>query len=278
MSQVNDQLPVKIVKPAGGWQLLDMAELRQYKDLFYFLVWRDIKVLYAQTIMGFAWALLQPLIQIALFTVIFGRVAKVPTDGIPYFLFATLAIVPWTYMSTAMTHSSQSLISGQAMLGKVYFPRLLFPFTPVLAKLVDFTISMAIIVLVMFYYGIAPTMNLLYLPVFVIMMISVPLGAGLWLSALAIRFRDIRFTLQFLIRMLMFSAPIVYSASSIPEHYRMIYSLNPIVGVVEGFRASLLGTPMPWEFIVPGAITALILVVSGLFYFRKMEYVFVDVI
>ena len=274
--KLNDN--VTIIKPGIGWQLIDFGELRKYRDLFYFLVWRDIKVLYAQTILGFLWAILQPCIQILIFTIVFGKVAKINTDGIPYILFSSVAIIPWTYMSQAMTASSQSLISGQNMLGKVYFPRLLFPITPVLAKLVDFGISMLIILIVILYYRIVPTWNLVFLPLFVALMMSIAAGVGMWLSAMAIRFRDIKFAMAFVIRMLMYTAPIVYSASSIPETYRTIYSLNPLVSVIEGFRACLLGTPLQWQLILPGMAVAIILLLSGAFYFRRMERVFVDVI
>ncbi len=267
-----------IIKPESGWQIIDFRELKEYRDLFYFLVLRDIKVLYAQTILGFSWAILQPLVQIVIFTIIFGKVAKVSTDGIPYLLFSTVAIIPWTYMSTAMTTSSESLVSGQHMLGKIYFPRLIFPLVPVLSKLIDFGISLLIIFGVMLYYRILPTWNLLFLPLMLIMMISIPAGIGLWLSALAIRFRDVRYVMSFVIRMLIYSAPIVYATSSIPETYRIIYSLNPIVGVIEGYRACLIGTPMPWSYILPGMITTFILLVGGAFYFKRMERVFVDVI
>jgi lipopolysaccharide transport system permease protein len=276
-SDLNGEL-LTIIKPLSGWQIVDFKELREYRDLFFFMVWREIKILYAQTILGFSWAILQPLVQIVIFTIVFGKVAKVPTEGIPYFLFSSVAIIPWTYMSQAMTQSSQSLVSGQHMLGKVYFPRLIFPLTPVLARLVDFGISTLILLGVIVYYRILPTWNLLLLPIFIILMASVPTGVGMWLSALAIRFRDIKHAMPFVIRMLMFSAPIVYSASSIPEKYRMLYSLNPIVGVTEGFRSCLLGTPVPWEYIFPGIVTAIILFISGALYFKRMERVFVDVI
>lgn len=267
-----------IIKPASGWQIIDFKELKEYQDLFYFLVWRDVKVLYAQTILGFSWAILQPLLQIVIFTFVFGKVAKISTDGIPYVLFSSVAIIPWTYMSQAMTQSSQSLVTGQNMLGKIYFPRLLFPGTPVFARLVDFVISTIIIVCVMFYYRVLPTWNLLLFPMFLLFMISIPMGVGMWLSAMAIRFRDVKYAMPFVIQMLMFSAPIVYSASSISEKYRILYSLNPIVGVIEGFRACLLGTPMPWSFIWPGIITTFIILISGAVYFKRMERVFVDVI
>ncbi len=269
---------VTVIEPPRGMQAVDFKELRQYRDLFYFLVWRDIKVLYAQTVLGFAWAILNPAIQILIFSLIFGRVAKIPTDGIPYLLFSTVAIVPWTYMSNAMSTASASLVSGQAILGKIYFPRVIFPMTPVLAKLVDFFISLSLIAVVMIWYRVPLTWNAIYLPLFVLLMVMVPLSISLWLSALAIRYRDVKFAMNFAIRMLMWSAPIVYSASQIPDGYRFIYSLNPIVAVIEGFRGCLLGTPLEWQWIWPGILTAVILLVTGLMYFRKMERVFVDVI
>jgi len=228
---------VTIIKPKSGWQLIDFKELKQYRDLFYFMVWREIKVLYAQTILGFSWAILQPLIQIIIFTIVFGKVAKISTDGIPYFLFSSVAIIPWAYMSQSMTQSSQSLVQGQQMLGKIYFPRLIFPLTPVLAKLIDFGISIFIILVVTIYYRVMPTWNLVFLPFFILLMMTIPAGIGMWLSALAIRFRDVKHAMPFVVRMLIYTAPIVYSASSIPEKYRFIYSLNPIVGVIEGYRA-----------------------------------------
>ena len=271
-------LRTTIVKPRSGWQLIDFQALKDYRDLFFFLVWRDIKVMYAQTILGFMWAILQPVIQIVIFTVVFGKVAKVPTEGIPYVLFSSVAIIPWTYMSQAMTQSSQSLVQGQNMLGKIYFPRLIFPVTPVLARLVDFWISIIIVFGLAFYYRVSPTWNLILVPLFFIQMVAISAGVGMWLSAMAIRFRDVKYAMPFVIRMLMYSAPIVYSAASIPEKYRIIYSLNPIVGVIEGFRACLLGTTVPWTYIWPGFITATLLLVGGALYFTKMEKIFVDVI
>jgi len=269
---------ITIIKPKSGWQLVDFKELADYRDLFYFLVWRDIKILYAQTILGFLWAVLVPLVQIVIFTIIFGKVAKISTEGIPYILYSTVAIIPWTYMSQAMSQSSLSLVTGQGMLGKIYFPRIMFPMTSVLAKLVDFGISLVILFAALIYYRITPTWNLLFLPLFFLQMIFVPAGVGMFLSALAIRFRDVKFTMQFILRMLIYSAPIVYSASTIPGKYRIIYSLNPIVGVIEGFRACLLGTPMLWQYLVPSLVASIVLLVGGALYFHRMERVFVDVI
>jgi lipopolysaccharide transport system permease protein len=276
---MNDSLiPVTVIKPRSGWQFIDFRELNEYRDLFFFLVWRDIKVLYAQTVLGLSWAILNPLVQIVIFTIVFGRVAKVNTEGIPYALFSTVAIIPWTYMSEAMNQSSQSLVTGHQMLGKIYFPRLIFPIKSVFSKLLDFGISLIILVGVLIYYRVTPTWNLLYLPLFFLMMIAIPAGVGMWLSAMAIRFRDVKHAMPFAVKMLIYVAPIVYSASTIPEAYRIIYSLNPIVGVIEGYRASLLGLPVPWQYIWPGVITGILLFVGGALYFRRMERVFVDVI
>ena len=270
--------PITVIKPRSGWQMVDFKEVIEYRDLFFSLVMRQIKALYAQTILGFSWAILKPLIQIVVFTVIFGKVAKVSSEGIPYFLFSSVAIIPWTYMSQTMSESSESLVSGQAMLGKIYFPRLVYPLTPVFSRLVDFGISVLIIIVIMLFYRVLPTWNLLYFPVFLALMMIIPAGIGLWLSTLAIRFRDVKHAMPFVLQMLIYTAPIVYSASSISEKYRFFYSLNPIVGVIEGFRACLLGTPIPWIYIGPGIITAIILMISGVYYFKRMERIIVDVI
>ncbi|KAF0191109.1 MAG: ABC-type polysaccharide/polyol phosphate export systems permease [Gammaproteobacteria bacterium] len=273
-----DKLPVTVIEGSRSWQLINFAELKAYRDLAYFLVWRDITVMYAQTILGVAWAIIQPLVQIALFSIIFGKIAKIPTGDIPYVLFATVAIIPWTYISTSMMQSSQSLVANQHMLGKIYFPRLLFPMTPIIAQLLNFGISIILLVAIMIYYQVTPTWNLAYLPIFILMMMLIPAGGGLWLSALAIRYRDVKFAMQYVIQMLMYTAPIIYSASSIPEQYRIFYSLNPIVGVIEGFRASLLGADIPWLYVAPGMVTAILLFVTGAIYFKRMERVFADVI
>lgn len=267
-----------VIEPKKGWQMLNLKELVEYCDLFFFLSWRDIKIMYAQTILGLFWVIIKPSIQIIVFTVIFGKVANISTEGIPYFLFSTVAIIPWTYMSQTMLESSQSLITGQQMLGKVYIPRLVFPLVPVLARSVDFGISLLIVLAAILYYHVPATLNLLFLPLFILLMTLIPSAIGLWLSSLAIRFRDVKHAIPFLLQILLYTAPIVYSASSIPEKYRIIYSVNPLVGVIEGFRACLLGTPLPWLFIWPGAITAILLVLSGAYYFRRMERIIVDVI
>lgn len=269
---------VTIIKPRSGWSIADWKELIEYRDLLFFLVWRDVKVLYAQTILGFAWAILNPLVQIIIFSIIFGKIAQLDSEGVPYIVFSSLAIIPWTYMSSTMGAASQSLVSGQGMLGKIYFPRIIFPLSGVLSKLVDFSISFLIVLCVLVFHGIAPTWNVMYLPIFFVFMVIFPAGVGMWLSSLAIRFRDVRFGMQFGIGMLMYSAPIVYSASSMEANLRFFYSLNPIVGIIEGYRACLLGTPMPWMYIVPGLVVALLIFISGAWYFKRMEYMMVDVI
>lgn len=278
MKQNHSDPSIHVIEAPSGWQYIDFKELKEYRDLFYFLVWRNIKVMYAQTILGFSWAILNPFIQIVIFSIIFGKVANLETDGIPYTLFSTVAIIPWTYMSQAMSQSSQSLVAGQAMLGKIYFPRLIFPLTPILSKLVDFGISLLLLVAAIIYYQVVPTWNLLWFPLFLFLMMCIPASVGMLLSALAIRYRDVKFAMPFVISMLIYSAPILYTATSIPQQYRILYSINPIVSVIEGFRACLLGTSMPWEYIFPGMISCFVLLVIGAMYFKKMERVFVDVI
>ena len=278
MNQTPPEDMITVLTADSDWALFDFEELRRYRDLFYFLVWRDIKVLYAQTVLGFAWAFLNPAIQIVVFSIIFGRIANIGTDGVPYVLFSTVAIIPWTYMSDAMTSASQSLVSGKNLLGKIYFPRVLFPLTPILAKLVDFSISLIILILVMVYYRVTPTWNLLLMPVLIVAMMLVPTGIGMWLAALAIRYRDVKFAMTFMIKLLIYSAPILYTASAIPTDMRFWYSLNPIVAVIEGFRSCLLGGLIEWQFILPGLFTAVLIFLSGALYFRRMERVFADVI
>jgi lipopolysaccharide transport system permease protein len=273
-----EKVEMTVIKPPSRWELIDFKELWAYRDLFWSMVSRSIKVQYAQTILGLSWAIVNPFVQIILFSVIFGKLAKVPTDGIPYVLFSTVAVIPWTYMSQGMTLSSQSLVTGHTMLGKVYFPRLIFPLTPIFANLVNFAISLLLLVAIMIYYQVSPTWALIYLPFFILLMIAVPAGIGMYSSAFAIRYRDVKYAMPFVISLLVYTAPILYSASTIPSDYRMLYSLNPLVAVIEGFRACLLGMPIVWKYILPGTITAAFLLLGGALYFRRMEKVFVDVL
>ena len=268
-----------IVEPKRGWQLIDWQELRQYKDLFYFLVWRDVKILYKQTILGFAWAIIRPVFSMIVFSVVFGRLANVPSDGVPYPIFSYTALVPWTYFSSAMIDSNNSLISSGNMLTKVYFPRLVIPMAPVLAKLVDFAIAFSILALMMVWYGFVPTLNVILLPLLVLLMILTAAGIGMWLSAMAIQFRDVRHATPFLAQLLMYAAPVVWPVSLIPAKYRLLYGLYPMVGVIEGFRSALLGTtPMPWDLILTGTLTAIVIAFTGALYFRRTERIFADVL
>ena len=267
-----------IIKPKEGWQPIDWRELYEYRDLFYFLVLRDIKVIYKQTILGFGWAIIRPLFSMIVFTIVFGRLAKVPSDGLPYPIFSYAALVPWTYFSAAMTGSTQSLINNVGMLTKIYFPRLIIPMTPVLAKLVDFVIAFLILGVLMLWYGITPTVNILFVPFLLLLMVLTASGIGMWLSALAIQYRDVQHAIQFITQLLMYAAPVVWPASLIPEKYRIFYGIYPMVGVIEGFRASIIGlTPMPWDLIFIGTISAILIAVSGALYFYRMEYIFADV-
>jgi lipopolysaccharide transport system permease protein len=271
-----------VIEPKPGWRLIDWRELREYRDLFYFLVWRDVKVLYKQTILGFAWAIIRPVFSMVVFSVVFGNLASVPSDGVPYPIFSYAALVPWTYFSTAVTKSTQSLVTNARMLTKVYFPRLVIPMTPVLANLVDFAIAFIVLLLMMVWYGIPPTWNVVFLPLLVLLMILTASGIGMWLSALAIQYRDVQHAIQFIVQLLMYAAPVVWPVSLIRERFGeaglLLYGLYPMAGVIEGFRSALLGAnPMPWDLIMMGSFSALLIAFSGAFYFRRMERIFADV-
>ena len=263
---------------ADSQPLIDWPELWRYRDLFYFLVWRDVKTRYAQSILGVGWAVIQPVFSMVVFTIVFGNLAQVSSDGVPYALFSYAALVPWTYFSGALTASSSSLISSSNMITKVYFPRLVIPLAPVLGKLVDFAIAMLILFGLMVAFGYAPTIWILFLPVLILLMMLTASGMGMWLTALAIQYRDVNYAMNFVVQLLMYAAPVVYPASSVPDQYRVLYGLFPMAGVIEGFRSALLGAnPMPWDLIIPGAITALIIFTTGALYFRRMERYFADV-
>lgn len=267
-----------VIEPQPGWRIVNLQELREYKDLFYFLVWKNIKVRYAQSVLGVGWAIIQPLFSMVVFTVIFGNLAKVGSDGAPYALFSFVALVPWTYFSNSLLDTTGSLVTNRSMLTKIYFPRLIFPFTSVLSKLVDFTISLFVLAILMVWFGVVPTMGIVVIPLLIVLMMFTAAGLGMWLSALAVQFRDIKYGLNFGIQLLMYSAPVVYPASLIPEKYQLFYAINPMVGIIEGFRSALLGTnPMPWDFILIGTFSSVIIIISGAFYFKRMERYFADV-
>jgi lipopolysaccharide transport system permease protein len=268
-----------VIEPKKGWQVINFKELWEYKDLFQLMVLRDITVQYKQSVLGFAWAILTPLIQMVVFTAIFSHVAKIdPGIGVPYQVFSFCGLLPWTYFSLALTNSTNSLITATNILTKVYFPRLIIPMTPVLAKLADFFIALVILFIMMAFYGIMPNYQIVFLPLLLFMMILTASGIGLWLSAMAIQYRDIKFAISFLVNLLMYAAPVVWPASKIPHQYRLIYSIYPMGGIIEGFRASLLGkSPMPWDMLAVGGAVSVILFLTGAMYFRRMEKVFADV-
>lgn len=271
-------VPCRVVERRSGWQALNLRELVEYRDLLYFFVLRDVTVLYKQTIMGFSWAIIRPVFTMIVFSVVFGKLARVPSDGIPYPLFSYAALVPWTYFQTALSNSTNSLVARSDLIGKVYFPRAFIPLTPVLAGLVDFLIALSMLVPLMIYYHFAPTAALAFFPLLLLIMMLTAAGIGLWLSALAIQYRDVKFAVQFLVNLLMYAAPVAWPASLIPPEYRLLYGVYPMAGVIEGFRAALLGrNPMPWDLIAVGAVVATAVFVTGVLYFRRTERFFADV-
>ena len=283
MSSISESLtPTIVIKPKSGWQLIDWKELIEYRDLFYFLIKRDVLAIYKQTVLGFTWAIIRPVFSMIVFSVVFGGLAKIPSDGIPYPIFSYVALIPWTYFAAAMNTSTQSLISGKGIFTKVYFPRLIIPLIPVLSKLVDFAIAFVILFGLMAWYGISPTINLIFLPILILMMMLTASGIGMWLSAMAIQYRDIPQGVGFLSQLLMYAAPVVWPLSLLQERFgesaTFLYGIYPMVGVIEGFRSSLLGhNPMPWELIGIGTLTAIFLFISGALYFKNKEPIFVDV-
>jgi len=267
-----------VIEPGKRLRFLDFAELKEYRDLFIFLVWRSVKVRYAQSTLGVGWAIVQPLFSMLVFTVVFGNLAKIDSNGVPYAIFSFAGLVPWTYFSNALTESTGSLVVNAHMMSKVYFPRVVLPLSGVLAKLVDFCIAMVLLGVMLIFFGVMPNWGVLALPLLVLIMMMTAAGMGMWLTAMAIQYRDVQYAMGFLVQLLMYCAPVVYPTSLIPEQYRLLYALNPMAGVIEGFRSALLGTiPMPWGWVFIGFVTSSIMLISGIFYFRSKERVFADV-
>jgi lipopolysaccharide transport system permease protein len=272
-------LPVLRIAPSGGWVSLKLHELWEYRELLYFLTWRDIKVRYKQTALGAAWAIIQPFFTMIVFSLFFGKLAKMPSDGIPYPIFSFAALVPWTFFANGLTQSSNSLVGSANLITKVYFPRLTIPISAVLSGVVDFVIAFVVLLAMMFYYGIVPTVNTLYLPLFLLLAFVTALGVGLWLSALNVEYRDVRYVLPFIVQFWMFATPIAYPSTLLGQPWRTVYGLNPMVGVIEGFRWALLGTATaPGPMILVSALAALLILISGAFYFRRVEKTFADVV
>lgn len=267
------------IAPASAWPRIELRELWRYRELLYFLTWRDLKVHYKQTALGAAWAVIQPLFMMIVFSVFFGKLARVPSDGVPYPVFTFCALLPWQVFANALTASSNSLVSNQNLITKVYFPRLVVPISAVLGGLVDFAIAFVILIGMLVFYGIVPGWQIVALPAFILFAIMTALAVGLWLSALNVQYRDVRYTINFLIQFWLFATPVAYPSSIVPEKWRVLYGLNPMAGVVEGFRWCLLSqreSPSPLVFV--SALVVLVLLVGGLFYFRRMEQQFADVV
>jgi len=270
--------PVIVIQPLKGWIPINLSELYTYRELLYFFIWREIKVRYKQTALGAAWAVIQPLFMMVVFTLFFGRLAKIPSEGIPYPLFNYAALLPWTLFAEGITRSTNSMIQDANLIKKVYFPRLVMPISGVLSPLVDFAIAFTILIGMMLYFGFTPAIRILWLPAFLILVLITALGVGLWLSAINVQYRDVRYAVPFLIQLWLFASPVVYSSTLLPEKYRIIYGLNPMAGVIEGFRWALLGTTPPGSLLAVSVMIVVVILISGAYYFRRMEKTFADVV
>jgi len=277
--QTATPIPSLIIRPSKGFLRLNLKDVWAYRELLYFLVWRDIKVRYKQTALGAAWAIIQPVMTMVVFSVFFGRLAKLPSDGIPYPVFAFAALLPWQLFAFSLTESSNSLVGSQNLITKVYFPRLIIPMSSVLAGIVDFAIAFAVLLGLMFYYGIRPTAAVVWLPLFVLLALATALSVGLWFSALNVKYRDVRYTIPFLTQFWMFATPVAYSSSLVPPRWRVLFGMNPMAGVVEGFRWALFGkAASPGGMIWVSVAAVSLLLVGGLFYFRRTESTFADIV
>jgi len=268
-----------LIKASRGWAALNLRDLWLYRELIFFMTWRDLKVRYKQTLLGASWAILQPFLTMIVFSIFFGNLAKVPSDGVPYPIFSFTALIPWTLFSKALQDASRSLVANRHMITKVYFPRMILPLSSVMAGLVDFLIAFVVLLGMMWYYKIPPTVNVWVLPLFLLLALVTAVGVGLWLSALNVLFRDINYVLPFLTQFWMYLTPVAYPSSMIPSEWQVIYALNPMAGVIEGFRWALLGTGQPPGIItLVSSIAAVVLLISGMFYFRRMERLFADMV
>ena len=277
--QLSWEAPVTRIRPSRGWMSLNLHELWEYRELLYFLTWRDIKVRYKQTVLGAAWAIIQPFFTMVVFSLFFGKLAKVPSHDIPYPIFSYAALVPWTFFANGLSQSSSSLVASANLIKKVYFPRLVVPISSVISGAVDFVLAFVVLLGMMLYFGTVPTWNVLWLPLLLLLALVTSLGVGLWLTAMNVQFRDVRYAVPFLVQAWMFATPIAYPSSLLDEPWRTLYGINPMAGVVEGFRWALLGTETaPGPIILVSALVAVGLLVSGAFYFRRMEKTFADVV
>jgi lipopolysaccharide transport system permease protein len=273
-----DDVPWIHITPSQGWVPIRLAELWQYRELLYFLSWRDVKTRYKQTALGVAWAIIQPFFTMVIFSLFFGRLANIPSDNIPYPIFAYVALVPWSFFANGLAQASTSLVLGSTIITKVYFPRLAMPIAAVLSGVVDFALAFVVLLGMMLYYGVVPTPKIVLLPLFLALALITSLGVALWLSALYVQYRDIRQVVPFLVQLWLFSTPVAYPSSLLSEPWRTVYGLNPMVGVIEGFRWVLLGTAAPGPMVLVSTLVALAILVGGAFYFRRMEKTFADVV
>jgi lipopolysaccharide transport system permease protein len=274
-----EELSETVIEPSKGWVSLQLHELWNYRELIYFFIWRDIKIRYRQTILGAAWAVLQPFLTMVVFSIFFGRLAGVPSDGVPYPIFSYAALVPWTFFATGVSMAANTLVNNANMLKKIYFPRLTMEIAAVIGGLIDFILAFVVLLGMMLFFKIVPTKNVIWLPLFLLLALITSLGVGFWLSALNVQFRDVRYVVPFLIQLWLFITPVAYSSSLIQEPWRTFYGLNPMAGVVEGFRWVLLNTDTaPGVMTFISALVALALFVSGIYYFRRMERTFADVV
>ena len=267
------------IEPTHGWVSLKLQELWEYRELLFFFVWRDIKVRYKQTVLGVSWAIIQPFFTMVIFSLFFGKLAAVPSDGLPYPIFNYTALVPWTFFANSLTQASNSLVISANMIKKIYFPRLTLPISSVLAGVIDFVLAFIVLIGMMFYYGLTPTWNVIWLPFFLLLALVTSLGTGFWLSAMNVQFRDVRYAVPFITQAWFFLSPITYPSTLLPQPWRTVYGLNPMAGVVEGFRWALLGTEVaPGPIIVVSSLVALLIFLGGVFYFRRVEKTFADVV
>lgn len=266
------------IEPSRGWVALELRDLWKYREMIYFLTWRDVKVRYKQTVLGAAWAIIQPVFTMIVFSIFFGKLAQLDSEGIPYPIFSYAALLPWNYFSQSLSQSSNSIVGSAHLITKVYFPRLIIPLTSVVSGLVDFGISFLVLIVLMVYFQVQPTVGLFLLPLFLLLSAITALGVGLWLSALNVQYRDVRYIVPFVLQFWLFATPVVYSSKLLDEPWRTLYGLNPMVGVVEGFRWALLGTDPPKLMILISTIVSIFLVVSGIYYFRRMEKYFADLV
>jgi lipopolysaccharide transport system permease protein len=274
----DDTPPTIRIRPPKKWTPVDLHELWTYRELIYSFTLRDVKLRYKQTGLGIAWAVLQPLLTMVIFTIFFGGLAKIPSEGVPYPIFVLAALLPWTLFASGLTRSTTSMVTDANIMTKVYFPRLIMPIASIISPLVDFAVSLVLLFVMMVYYGFMPTINIVFLPLFLLLALATSLGVGLWLSALNVKYRDFQYTVPFLIQIWMFASPVVYASSLVPERLRVWYGLNPMTGVIEGFRWALLGSGTPSAMVLVSVGMVIVLLVSGMFYFKRMEQYYADIV